>query len=231
MSQNWFGEDDQSRVARWLLDTAQFLFGAFWKALLWGMGFLLASIVLPVDLDDRNSIILKNFFHELGFAFIIAALIAVGIEEVARRKQNALVASQIATMNRNVIEAVYERRFPKSIFRHIERSVLEFPFLRRDVDVTVELEFLNNGQKQKGEDGIILVNFAVKASVVNTSREAAKYIPKLFIECPWKKRLLKYCLVKRVTINDKNLTDKEIKEADERVKNTDDIWFFSNLNL
>lgn len=197
----------------WFFEACHTLFGAFWKAGLWGSAFIAISLLMP-------PIWLAGFLRELGFAFIIGAIITIGIEEIARRKHNALVAEQMATVNRNVIEAVYGRRFPNSIFDHIEQTILDQPLVRKDLEVTFNFSRLLASRTRLIDATPLLIKVSATYSVHNLRRTPETYKPYIFLEKPWPADLVKHVRINRFSVNGVDLSSEDIDAANAKEPDT-----------
>ena len=72
--------------------------------------------------------VLKTFATEIGFAFIIAALLSASIEESTRRQFYAEMDSRIIDIQKNVFRSTYSRNLPDQFFNEVEELLFRCEF-------------------------------------------------------------------------------------------------------
>ena len=114
----------------------------FWKALwkpyirwLWGSGLGILVIVSLINESSGGGGMffvvthsLNTVMTEIGFAFIIAALLSASIEESTRRQFYAEMDSKIIDIQNNVFRSTYSRDLPYQFFNEVEDLLFRCEF-------------------------------------------------------------------------------------------------------
>ena len=114
----------------------------FWKALwkpyirwLWGSGLGILVIVSFINESSGGGGMffvvthsLNTVVTEIGFAFIIAALLSASIEESTRRQFYAEMDSRIIDIQKNVFRSTYRRDLPDQFFNEVEELLFRCEF-------------------------------------------------------------------------------------------------------
>lgn len=221
------------RAKQVFLEWCHFLFGHFWKAFLWGVFF----ISIAKGYEAFWGKFFYGFFKELGVAFVIGSIISIGIEEASRKEQNESVKNKMDEVSKNVIEAVYNRRFPDSVFEHIENNIIEKPYMKKDIVVEIILNKLSEEQATEGKaiaiDTPIIVCIKSSYTIINITNSAVKYPAQVFVETPWESQYLAHCSITRYSVNKEVKSEEELKRAHRRKDDDDDFvrYQFEDIEL
>ncbi|MCG8607362.1 hypothetical protein MJD09_20570 [bacterium] len=151
---------------------------------------LLASFIEHLSSPNAEmSWILSNktwigFFKELGIAFLIALLIIFTIDQHTKRMQQSEVRDQLEGIKRNVFEAVFGIRAPKSIRDRTFDLILGQSFFRTKYRILYQLELKEfertDGSSVKG----ILMHGHSSFTVENISNNRDTYTLNIEIQKP-----------------------------------------------
>lgn len=108
---------------------------------------------LPFPISNRTTQtidFLADLLRELGIAFLIAAVIAEGIERIAHDKQASETRDAIKKMGdqtqdainkvkTNLLEAVYQTKSAEVFFEPFKKYVIEKPLIRTDCNLRINI--------------------------------------------------------------------------------------------
>lgn len=79
--------------------------------------------------------LIKFLLKEIGFAFLVAATLAVSIDFITRRKHEVAADRLVDRMKENLFHAVFGRDVPPKLYSQVKRHFLNTEFYRTDFKV------------------------------------------------------------------------------------------------
>lgn len=153
------------------------------------------------------------FISELGFAFVIAFVISVGIEMRSRREHNALVAMQLAAANRNIFEAIYKVRMPPEVFQEIEEKIIKQKFYRKNTHIYYTFSSQDNPIEGHEISKIFKVEVNLSYDVENLSDDDDDFDLRVFIETPLIRELSDRVQLIDLLLDGKSISREELEKA------------------
>lgn len=191
-----------------------------------GITLLLLGIVLHLW-DHHHQVhpsmeYLYTFLRELGFAFIIAWALTMGIERTSRDRHNKHFQNQLDIIKRNVFEAVYCTRQDPSVVQMLETEILGHPFFRTQYEVEFVMDYID----MSGER-VLRADIKVRYRMNNVTNKDQDAIFRAVIEKPYSKALADEAVMKSLTIDGKQLSAAEIKQSNDALADTPDFRRYS----
>jgi hypothetical protein len=152
-----------------------------------GIAFLLAAFHFSADAvlisahgqsfsipgsDPLSKFLLK----EIGFAFLVAATLAISIDFINRRKHEEAADRLVDRMKVNLFHAVFGKDLPVKIYEQVKRHVLDMDFYRTDFKVV--FIFGTPGTDSENPDPKNYIKYMEQTSFVvqNITNSAKKYV-------------------------------------------------------
>jgi hypothetical protein len=103
--------------------------------------------------------------NEIGIAFLVAFILAVTIERVLKKRDDARFSREKEAIKRDVFEHVLGYRLRPGTFKELDNQILNARFIREDFEVTYTLSPLSKEQE------FVLIEGEISYKVVNMTPE------------------------------------------------------------
>jgi hypothetical protein len=172
-----------------------------------------------------DSSYLSSFLKEVGFAFLIAFFVTIGIEKLARESHNRHVEAQIDEIKNDVFSSIYKRKQEEEYVRFVEHNVFRNNFFRKRYSVVVRLSYIEEKNEISSEIPI-LVEVTLSFRIINKSPKNETFKHSSFIEFPYLQKYRHLVDLKAVRIDGIKVSD--TKSIDE---NNPDSKYFKNFSF
>ena len=153
--------------------------------------------------------------RDAGFAFLIAFILGMLVERVARQEQAALVKNAIHQIQENVLESTYSVRTPNSIVKLILQDILSAQIVRDSYSVNYVLSPLD-GQKE-----FVVLKVEIDSVIRNVGTEPKLHKIRLNLPLRVDEEFRNISKLLGGTIGTESLDDKLIKDGDAKVEDSD----------
>lgn len=187
-------------------------------------GALLISISIIVDIfynqkSSGPSYYAAIFLKELGFAFIVAWLVSITIEQAASKWRSEEVSNQLNAIKENVFSAVFNVRQPDEMIDLLNRTIFRKAFYRQQYSVNVLFEYL----PVSGKPDMVFLDITSRFKAMNMTASPQKFKYAATIEIPYDRELANLAVLKSVSIDGVRLTDEQMAQAKANGADTDDF--------
>jgi len=188
-----------------------------------GVVLLLVSIVIGTSLEDgAEKPLYAIFFKELGFALIIAVLLAFSVERAMRSRHEKAAQDTMEAINKNLFKAVYDRYIPPEVFSEVERCLMTCDIVRKEYQIDYTLSYIEHddfeGISQGDKDSHLKCDIFSKYVIENVTDSTTDVPIELHLEKPIDSALSKFLEVKSVSIGDWTIKGDQIKDYIEDAK-------------
>lgn len=119
--------------------------------------------------------IFASLMRDIGFASLIALVLGILVERVARQEQQSLIDGALKAIKENVIEAAYSINTPQSIVRLALSSVFAAPIIRENFRISYTIS------PYPGKANLVLLKIEADSTVKNVSGRTVEYDVRLYI--------------------------------------------------
>jgi hypothetical protein len=146
----------------------------------WGLASLLL-ITLGYLLEHQwDHKFLSHISNEIGIAVLVALILAVTIEHVSKKRDEARFKREREAIKTDVFEHVLGYRLPEGTFAELDNQILNARFIRKDFAVTYKL--LDPKLSPLKDPSFIKINGQISYKVVNMTPERQLFEFKTSIE-------------------------------------------------
>ena len=157
---------------------------------------------------------------EMGFASLIALIIAVVIERTSRARQEMTTSERQREIAESVFRGVFETDIPKTIVDEVVEGILKSKIVRLDHTSTY---VLNDRTKEVEGKSYKYIELTATSSYTlqNVSREYVVVPIRLMFPVPGNPYLRDMAKLMNFAINDRSLSSQEIEAGNEAAGNTE----------
>lgn len=172
-----------------------------------------------------------SLFKELAFAFLIALIISIGIEESSRRELNEAVSDHVKEIQRNVFNSTFGRNLPKAILSEVEDLVLKADFVRsrHRAIYTLSIKNIREWDENLPDEKFVVAEATTSYVVRNVSGVPKNFHVRLELEKPPFDYLEGYASIDSVKVRGVELTRQEIDSGDDAVEDTRNFKKFEHV--
>lgn len=156
-----------------------------------------------------------SLLHELGFAFIIALVISIGIEAYARSQHNKLVEKQMGDLKRDVLRESLGVVVSKNIFEEVKDLVLLSPFERSGHRSEYDLKVIEHNESK-----YMLCYVTTYYRVINRTNLSQDFPISCYIDKPAVPDLDGRVRVQSVFVDGKKINENELMNGDQAEPDT-----------
>ena len=154
-----------------------------------------------------------DILRDLGISLLLAAVVAGGIEIVARMERQRAVQDEEKRIKTNVLAAVVERDVPRQWLDFVVELLRKTDFIRNTLRVSMTLTRDEEASKKVGRP-VVILGISSSFNVKNVSDKRAKYDVRVFIENPWDPALQDLVQLNEIVVNGEPLTPSQLDVAD-----------------
>jgi hypothetical protein len=158
-----------------------------------------------------------GFLNELGFAFLIALVIIIGIEQWSRNEFNRTVSIKINDIQNNVFRSTFSRNIPKSLIDEVDNLVLRADFVRQNHRSTYRMRLVNAKQinKNANDTRAIIASVNTSYKVKNVSGVRKDFPVRVELEKSPIEGLEGSVSIQEIAIRGNPITENNLRKADE----------------
>lgn len=193
-----------------------------YKLLSLGLALLLIAIIF-VQFDPKQDLghILKSvttyalFFKELAFAIIIAVIISIAIEMVARAEFNEAIDKRMEDFQKHVFLHTYGRNISPALIGEIDIAIFQANFMRRNHRLVYRMKVIKTSEldpddKDLPDISVVICDVDMSYEVENISASILDYPIKMEVEKPPFEKLKRFTKIRSISINVGEPADEEI---------------------
>lgn len=137
------------------------------------------SQTLPIPMPDP---VFKFILKEIGFALIVAAVLASSIDYITRKKHEDAADRLVERMNQRLFHTVLGRDIPASLYAYIKEDALNIDFFRTDFRVFFVLGSASIDSENPDASNYIRVSEQTQFTVKNISGSSRNYLISLALD-------------------------------------------------
>jgi hypothetical protein len=173
-------------------------------------------------------------FREFGFACIIAFVISMAIERVARREFSETINQRLLDVQKAVFRAIYFRDLTPQLVSEVETLIFNADFMRHNHRQAYTLSLTNARELDPTNPlvpdyPIMQCDVTMSYEVRNISREEKDFLVRIELEKAYPEFLNKFVRIKGVKINGVDMLRVEIDKCDTDCPDTEDFRCFEKI--
>lgn len=193
----------------------------FWMMVsAFAIGVVLILVYINAPIVDNGGTLSKSlvyvFAKELGFALIIASILAFTVERATRRRHEDAAENTMRSINKNIFKAIYGRYIPEEVFSEVERCLLTTDVVRKQYQIDYTLDYIKENDYPRmtkdDKDTHLKVDLYSKYTLENTTNRHTEVPIELHLEKPIDDLLVEYIQIESVIIGAIEFSKEEIEE-------------------
>lgn len=163
----------------------------------------------------------SSFLRELGFAGIVAVVVALTIERAAKDRQVSEVQDQLHKISESVFEAVLKRNLPATITDKVFDTVLNKEVIRKQSTIQFKFSELPDTAPE-GRENYLVLNVIHTYVIENVSKQTHRFPLRVFSPKPRDTRFAALLDLPTVTVDGTKLSEEEMQAGTREI---DDLGF------
>jgi len=145
------------------------------------LGFLIVAAVIEyaVGHSDPVWVLIYHIIRDIGIAFIIAIILAAGIESEHRKQLRGMLEEKVGSISENVFKGVYNVELPREYVSETVSLAIKNNFVRTGTQVIYWIR-----SQQEGADEFVTLDTKISFTIKNISHKNQVLPMKLLLPRP-----------------------------------------------
>lgn len=183
-----------------------------------GLGLLLIYALTEAIVESVGwhpiwpAALLLHLIRDLGIAFVVGAIVSLGIERISRARLNSDIHKQIQALQVDFIGSAFMKQYPEGYSALIANLLKTEIFCRLEHTVEIDIQHRPEQTSPCVSDDEVYFDQITRGFVKNVSSVSQTYQPKFFLGEDWD---LKAPHLDTWKVGDRELSRAEIAKADQ----------------